>query len=768
MINKNKQGKVAVMQIVVLVIAIFAFAWMVGAIEEGDDGTTTGGTESCTYCRGDSLYSGVKSEGGQCTLGVKIQDCPNGCFDGQCLPSPNDGGTSPYTEFLKDTGTSFGTGYITNQVEKYLEKNSPKIIKPKNIFSKVLRPSSTFGQIAVNAGLAAATATIIIFISKTYASERNLNDITTFTLIGAGAGVSIATIAVLAGAGPPGWIASAVTGVFYGAYMLFGYQTYSRETFTFYPRLWQPSDGGSECDKCNNLEYPNGENACSEYICHSYGQACEWINNETKYETCVEKNSGDERAPEITAIDTAYNQSIFPDDDYEYEFSDAGAGIVYTGEGGDCVPAFSQIILAVGTDEEAYCKVSLERYTGFDYETRFEQMTDLQEGNVNTKEHTLILPRSVTASESALAEAGYALNNGGNFEFYVRCKDIQGNINENDYILAFCVQEELNTWAPEVTGTDPEQDSYVKEGTLTIPNFKVYMSEPADCKWDFERKSYNAMEYEFDKCSQSLNDPIRGVYDLGCVGNLTGFEDRIVNKYYISCLDQPELKGTEDESKRNEMDPYELRLIGTNTLEIQDIKVNDENNETIIRDSRNRINVELKVRTSGGAEDGKSRCRYSSDGISYSLFGNKGSRDFILTNTHNLYLEEGNYTYYVQCEDAAANVATSSINFEIETDITPPEVVRWFKNDDYLTIVTNEDAKCVYSVSSDLECIYSFDDDGIPFVSEAGTYGRVHYTDWPENSQTTYYIKCEDQYGKIPASGDCSTIVRPFKIPELK
>jgi len=730
MINKNlknKTGRIAITQIVILVVAIFAFAWFVGSsariVSAADENETTDTTDTET---------------------------------------PTEEESEENNEEILDSAAD--VAIVTETSKKLLKKNSGKW------FSKFWNPTTAVGTIASGVVWATAVAGIISFTAKYYASDRNAQDIRTTAWIGAGAGVAVVAIAVAFGAtGPVGWIAGAVVALFYGVYMLVGYQIYSRETFTYYPKVWQPKSGENNCDACNSLKYENGENMCSEYLCHSYGPACNWTNEGTDYEVCFENKDEEGAPPVVEAIDTAYGQNIFPDEtNYHYEFSDAGAEIVYEGSDDGCVPHYKSITLAVGTNEIANCRLALEGYTGFDYELRFSQMMDMAESSVNTIEHTLSLPNAITASESALANAGIILTEGLNYDFYIRCQDTHGNINQQDYILSFCVQEGPDRTPPEIEGSKPPQDSYIKRGTVN-QSVEIYTDEPADCKWDFERKSYEAMDYTFDDCSQSINNPIVGIGTFGCKGTFTGFKDGVVNKYYITCLDQPELG--ENESDRNEMDAYEYRLIGTNTLAIDEVKVNNENNGTLIRDSRNTINVELKVKTAGGAEDGKARCRYSPNGVNYALFSNGGSINYLVTNTQNLYLAEGNYTYYIICEDVAHNVANTSVQFEIQTDDDAPEVVRWFRDGDSLRILTNEKAKCVYQTFTKVTtnpCIYDFDLDGIPFTSEFGEYGTSHYADWPENSQSTYYVKCEDEFGNPPPTEGCTTIVRPFEIPGLK
>jgi hypothetical protein len=787
-IEKTKEKRtIASAQIIILIIATIAFSWMIGSevkiISAEDECTTTGETR----CNG-NIYE-------ICTTSktwVTVDTCTS---TETCVVDVGCVAKTTTTETKEDNKagelaltalTSIGAKALENTAVEQAKKSLPKLFG-KEVGEKVVTTTgeevtekasqsllktffkgpaggaemTIWGNIFRNAVWATATYMVINYFAKKYASERNLADISTVTMIGAGLGVIIGVIAGESVAGPVGWIAAAITAVSYGAYMIIGYQTYSREVFTFRVGMWQPPEGGSNCNKCNALRIA-GENECSEYICHSYGLACEWVNDETKYETCIEVNVGDKSPPVITPAKEIYGESVFPDNTkYDYQTSSAGARIIYTGEGGEagnCVPAFTPIKLALKTNENANCKISIEPVEAETAEEKFNLMTDMGEGTSFTKNHTLKLPSIVTASESSLELAGYQLTNGGNYRFYIRCKDVRGNINQIDYQMSFCVQSGPDTNPPEITGTTPAKDSFIAYGTNNISDFQVYTNEPADCKWDFQPKSYEFMNYNFDKCSQNINDQLRG-FDFGCQGNLTGFKNGVENKYYIACIDQPELKGTAKENKRNAGDPEAILFKGTKQLLIQDVKINGKANGTTISDSVENINVKLEVMTFGGAEEGKARCKYSEDKTlprTYSLFDNNNNREYLTTNVQNLYMGEGAYTYFLQCFDIAGNAAETMVNFSVEIDNDSPNIVRVYKEDDYLKLVTDEEAECVYS---NFGCVYDIYSDGELLDSSDGIN---HLTEW--NIESDLYIKCKDMYGNQPAPDVCSLIARPFEI----
>ncbi|MEK6757993.1 MAG: hypothetical protein AABX88_02590, partial [Nanoarchaeota archaeon] len=84
-----------------------------------------------------------------------------------------------------------------------------------------------------------------------------------------------------------------------------------------------------------------------------------------------------------------------------------------------------------------------------------------------------------------------------------------------------------------------------------------------------------------------------------------------------------------------------------------------------------------------------------------------------------------------------------------------PTIVRIFHEGTNLRIITDEEAKCVYDT---VDCNYDFDE-GIVMTDTDNIY---HYADW--DSSHEFYIKCEDQYGRGPESGDCSIVIKPSEI----
>lgn len=843
--KNNIKERIAISEILLLIVAVFAIAWMVhtdsgvgivSAAPGDPEGSVCLGTEYPT-CNEENLGSrrcplnGNFVQECQSSGWVTIETCsPDGkCQNCVCVSNQgdigdsgdnngNDGGEesgSVIGEAAVKVGTTIGAQALMESepitksklklkeaINNVFSKQSPAIQEPTpdkiepiieqagggsklsnwwRSFSRgygqnfglkgsgtPLNPGQVIGNIVTNAAIAVGVALLVTNLANKYSSQRNAGDISTVAWTSAGIGIAATSIwsiiGASAGAGPPGWIAGAVTLLAVGVYMLVGYQLYSQQVFSYQASLWQPPVGGNECERCNDLEIAEQE-VCSEYICHTYGTTCEWVNDETEYEACVEVVQ-DRVAPRISPLTEAYDESVFnPPENYNYEISSAGARIIYN-ENNGCVPAFTPIMIAFETNERAHCKIDIVPHDADELsdEEIFGNMMDLAEGSVYGYTHTIELPSAVSASENALQAAGYGLSNGGIHEFYVRCVDLGGTYNDNDYSIAFCVDTGPDLSPPEITGTNPEEGSYIANGVETLENFVVFTNEPAICRWGFQPTAYGYMPYAFDRCSTNLNDPIlNGGYEFGCTGEITGINPGQENTFYIACIDQPELIGTPREHERNTGDPYEVVLMGSEPLEIDAVAVNNRENNSIVSDNTETVDILLEVATINGADNGDSKCRYSKDleePRNYNPFYNEGTMDYISMNSQPLYLAPGNYKYNVECEDIAGNLATTMINFSVETDLEPPQIVRVYKDGNDLVIITDEQADCVYNLFT---CDYDIETEGNSLSSGDGT---IHTVEW--DSENDFYIKCMDGSGITPLPNECSLIARPFEIHDIQ
>jgi hypothetical protein len=280
----------------------------------------------------------------------------------------------------------------------------------------------------------------------------------------------------------------------------------------------------------------------------------------------------------------------------------------------------------------------------------------------------------------------------------------------------------------------------------TSIDLEVYVNEPVEgCRWAHSNQEYAVMEGEMD-CTRgnNLNDMnSRGLYT--CETTLDGLKDRQENNFYFRC---------EDLSGNINRESYEFMLMGTQPLVLDWTKPEE---GATIKDSTENIKVTLEAQTSAGYKDGESNCYFSDTGEEgdYIMFLNTGSYQ----HSQDLWLPQGDYEYYIRCVDLGGNMDNDTISFTVESDSSAPRIIRAYHEETYLKIITNEPARCVYDTTyENYPCDYSFDDGtSMTTLEEAN-----HYTEW--NPQTTFYIRCQDEYGTQPDPDECSIIIRPSDI----
>ncbi len=516
---------------------------------------------------------------------------------------------------------------------------------------------------------------------------------------------------------------------------LFTFKQTRYDLYAFSCSPWDAPTGGKYCEECNKKEdFP-----CTKYICKSLGQACELENPGTTEELCVWKNRGDVTPPVIQpwteTLTTGYK--YFPDNTISPP--DRGVRIVPENANNGCVAPFTPIRFGVALNEAAKCKID------FSNKRNFEEMSFFFGGSSTSKynhSQTINLP-----SPQALAVENVTIEDSGEFTLYSRCQDANGNVNTANFVFKFCLDEGPDTTPPLIVTTSILNGFPIAFGETSI-DLDVFVNEPAECRWSRVDKSYDDMENQMACNTNVLEFNAQMLYQCGT--NLTGLNDRTNNDFYFRCLDQPHLKGTVNESDRNaNTQSYKFTLVGTQPLVIDSVKPNG-----TIKDSTDIIKVTLEAKTSAGFKEGAALC-------SFSETGDEGSYvQFFTTGTHehsqDLFLPEGDYTFYIRCTDLGGNTDTKTTSFNVESDSEAPVVVRVFREENFLKIITNEKASCVYSTSTQNACNY-LSKDGIAMQS---VEDNKHQIAW--DPDRTFYIKCEDEFGNQPLPNECSIIARPF------
>ena len=819
----NRKGTIAISQIVILLVSIIAITFLIGAsmpvVSAGGESCVS--DTDCTLpgeiCLGDICgeipfsgggggtfggggAGGSWDDGGGKTCSVSLGgSCKSTCSDSDtdmgawldckspqkcCVP---DNEPEPGFEKWMNGILDAGKARVIDKTIKWTKTEAQKLLEKKALEKTVQSVGegavekgasklatffdSSIGGILTSAAAAFATA---ILIDQTMnwvgASERNGRGVSTtayiaaggasiFTTIlvlsagsmtGAGAATGIAALTAAIGVGTGGLalVAAAIVLLAAGVFAAGTWQDYSQEIFVYEVHQWQPVDKGEDCEQCNDLEY-----GCSEYQCRSYGKGCALINEGTTDQMCFWENKGEFNPPQIYPLESALIS-----EDYNYEPlanipPERGTKITY--EGG-CVPAFTSLVLGVRTNELTQCKIDMTRKDEYDPMLSF-----MAEGTSYLYEHTLSLPSSLTPTRYAAEAANMSIQNGGIYDYFIRCKDANGRLSRYNFQMNFCVDDGPDMNEPIIIKSNYPRVGDVDVGYIRFNTSKaplnIYTNEPATCKWDYQDLTYDQMKNDFDNCSQSIEDyKFPSTLEYGCKGYVEGIKSRETNDFYVRCRDKPlwteNDEGRQIENKRS----YPIYLVGTEPIIIDSVTVNGRENGSILKDSKSIVDIFLEVKTLGGAEEGQTRCEYKFKNNPYVYFSNNRSFEYFLTNTQELNLPEGEYTIPIKCFDLGKNLAYYDLQFTVDVDLEAPVLARAYHEEGYLKLITTEEAECVYMANEG--CTYDFKDGSAIQSSETNL---DHFVTWDTNSDM--FVKCKDEYGNQPSIGACSIIVRAFE-----
>jgi len=544
--------------------------------------------------------------------------------------------------------------------------------------------------------------------------------------------------------------------VIVGWIIISGFGTTEKRKINFACLPWEAPAGTTEadCNKCNENELFK----CTKYRCESLGQTCQLLNGNTDNPICKSVQY-ENVAPVITAGSINATGYAFADED-------VGKSVeIESPEENGCILEFGSVRFTLKTDEYAQCK--------WDFVERdvYENMENLPlEGTDSSKNHTFDLNGLSLGMLNAFdITEDVILGLHGDGKLYVRCSDVHNNINPTSYIVNFCINEGPDTTPVNFDSQTgvlaiPKNGATLPYGTNSTP-FKIFINEPAECKYDGKPStSYDLMNNTLE-CSTSPTPELLGRW--GCETPLDN--DLSLNpgenKIYIKCKDKP---WETNESKRNtNVDDYLYKLFVTeDKLEIGSIYITVggsrfdlTNNYTKVTGGVNQFSIDLTAQTSGGNENGKAECSYK---FEQSPILYTGDRFFETNaNTHKqkgLNLLNGNYNISIKCNDdfdndGISNVAETSGTFNLNVDMSPPLIVRTYRDGNSLKLKTDESAKCAYSNQPNY-CQSGSVSNGTSMTSGFST---DHSTSW--NPGQIYYIKCKDIYDR--ESQLCARIIIP-------
>ena len=516
------------------------------------------------------------------------------------------------------------------------------------------------------------------------------------------------------------------------AIFLATYKKEKQEIVRFECLPWEAPLGGQNCAKCNeDIERP-----CSEYRCKSLGQACDIVNKGTDEELCVWVHKEDTQSPTIQPDDKALKpQGLRYIPDNTIRPPNRGWKIISQRPDG-CLPAYTKLEFGIELDEPGQCRIDYEASN--DYKTEFDNMAFLfGENNLYSELHNQMLrvPDPFSSEGDAVPE----IHNDGTYTLWARCQDANGNKNEDAVAFRFCVDKGPDTFAPEIVGTSIKTNSPVRFNADRV-KIEVYTNEPAQCRWSKQIKDYEIMENEMNCATQVYQ--VNADLNYICNSELKGIENKKDNQFYFRCKDY-------STAGPNVMaQSYPLLLRGTEELVITQVGPNG-----TISGGVNDVGITLNVRTAFGETDGNARCYFADNvnGEGNLMFSTGG-------NTHtqtDLQLIEGNYEYFFRCVDDGGNSASASTKFSVEVDRIPPAVTRVYRDGENLKIVTSEEAKCAYSLTS---CNFNFAEaQNTILLYENPAKRFVHYTDWDKSK--TYYIKCLDLQDNGPTPPNTCQVI---------
>lgn len=491
--------------------------------------------------------------------------------------------------------------------------------------------------------------------------------------------------------------------------------------FTCMP--WEPPTGGDFCNECNLVDTP-----CTEYRCESLGQLCKLENKGTSEELCLAMDANGT----VPVIQPLYS---YITEGFDYKNVNKNGFEIADKDAGECIPAFTTVKFGIKVEPFSRCRVS------DDPMDTYKNMSDLFGfyGNKLLPAHKMHL--FLVSPESLEREYNELITNGDSFlteeqikmnvslqeeikklqevKFYVKCQTADGKINPESYEIKSCVIPGPDLMAPEVFDyTEPAKGTYIKFNT-TETDLKIYVDEPAKCKWSRSDESFDKMNNTFS-CVTSIAK--YDLYGLPCTTKITGI-DKDNSNFYIRCQDLSENKNTMKQSFVYSISP------SSSLLEITSVIPRE--GESFIEEVEP-FGVTLKVKTAGGAQKGDSICKWSILNTLYSdqfKNTNASSHESVLDS-----VTEGDYNLLFECVDIAGNEANATTFFKARVDDNGPRITRIYY-DGGLNVVTSEVATCAYD--SDRRFMY---ENASEMTSRDGLEHTAPYT------RGTYYVQCMDEY----------------------
>jgi hypothetical protein len=481
-----------------------------------------------------------------------------------------------------------------------------------------------------------------------------------------------------------------------GAYIAVEYLHDDEKTITYNVEcgLWQPPQGGDDCELCNNENTP-----CSEYKCHSLGASCSLVNEGTLDEKCVSLHVNDVNSPIIEPALGIFSDGITITETREE--SNKGYEIK------EKIPTFTPVQLGISTDEPAQCKYSSQP------SIEFEEMNNFFGSELYLYNHSAIFSLGPEFLDEQLIQVTE-----GVYNIYVKCSDSNGNANERDYFIRFEVDDTPDLTPPSIVFTSVESGSYMPFESEGLA-FSIYTNEPSECRWNNNDTGFDFMDGEMDCPTSGFQQSSEYFGTYECSTTLTGVSDSEINNFFFRCKDQSE-----------NVNENGYKFVTKKTEALLEITTAGPFGEVFSND------IILEIETAAGADNGIAECRFSHQDVDYNSM-----IPFLNTNnplhTQPLTLLEGQHDYYFGCQDIAGNRVYSETSFEIDFDNDGPLIQSLYVDTAFsvLLVETNEATTCEYAPESF-------------FYGEGTLMTGTETTEHEASLQSLVYnIICVDVYG---------------------
>ena len=481
---------------------------------------------------------------------------------------------------------------------------------------------------------------------------------------------------------------------------------------------WENPTGSTNCEKCNE-NTNNPMNACTKYQCESLGANCMLINADIENKAECISLDDDGTAPIVKKLNSMEGE----------DYSITKSGTIW--KINKNIPENSKIKFNLELDELTRCRYGYESYPDYDSMPMNYPINEFSSpDNSFSRDHSfeIEIPSLLT-----ILEEDYTYDAEENLKITIRCSDISGNFNDPEWIINYTAKASEDKDPPLVLEFEPENNKEFEYMPEKI-NLYVYLDEDAECKYDRSNKKYEEMQNNMscfsNICFTNLTDNILGGNKLyiKCKDNNSNINDYIEYKYNIKRVI----------SKEEYITEFGLKIDSITLENDGKIYYNEDNFTT----RQTPISATLKVSTSQGIDNGKSTCYYgfSPNGINMYL----GSQETSLHSKIFTSFMGNSYKIYIKCEDEVSSV-TGNFSFKISIDNKAPNITSYTTERNYLTIFTDEPAKCSYNPVEifEIEEGESFDF-GYDFVTE-------QKVEW--NPTTPYFIKCIDKLGNKGLAG---------------